>query len=142
MAWWLWFLAGFALLLLELVTPGTLFFIFFGVSAFVVAALDGLGMEPWAQFLVFGTLSIVSLLTFRSPLMRRLKLRTPEGHSVDAIAGEVVTLTEDLPALGTGKAELRGTVWLVENAAAQALEKGRRCRVQRVAGLKLVVAPE
>jgi len=49
---------------------------------------------------------------------------------------------EDVPAHGIGKAELRGTGWSVENAAAEALAAGRRCVVVRVEGLKLVVRPE
>ena len=38
MAWWLWMLLGFALIVCELTTPGGFFFLFFGLGAVAVGA--------------------------------------------------------------------------------------------------------
>jgi membrane protein implicated in regulation of membrane protease activity len=141
MLWWTWLLLGLGLLLLEVVTPGGFFFLFFGVSALVVGTLAGAGMtSEVAQLVVFGVVTTGSLLLFRSPLQQRFQ-RKPEPQ-VDSIPGEVATLTEDLPPHGTGKAELRGTTWNVENATASPMSKGQRSRVERVEGLTLFVRPE
>lgn len=143
MLWWLWLVLGLVLLFAELLTPGGFYFLFFGTAALVVGVLSGAGMGPeWLQLLVFSALSVASLMVFRKPLLQRLQRTRRDDRPVDEIAGEVVTLTEDLPARGVGRAELRGTVWNVENATAQALKSGQRCRVERVTGLKLVVGPE
>jgi len=141
MAWWVWVLAGLGLLGLELATPGGFFFAFFGVGALVVGALVGAGLvEPgWLPWLLFSVLSVVSVLLFRKPLLEWMKRREPARPAVDSLVGEEAVLTEDLPAGGVGKAELRGTSWSVRSRAPSALERGRRCRVEQVEGLTLWV---
>ena len=143
MAWWIWIAAGLGLLLMELLTPGGLFFLFFGAGAIVVGLLAGFGLDAmWLQLLLFSGSSILSLLLFRRPLLERIRAKERTGHAVDSIAGEVVTLTEDLAPSAIGKVELRGTVWNVQSAATRPMQKGQRARVQRVDGLKLIVVPE
>ena len=144
MIWWLWILLGLALLLLELLTPGGFFVVFFGVAALVVGALAGLnlGGPAWVQWLLFSTLSIASLLLFRDPLLARLKRRQSENPPVDSLVGQIALLLEDLPPGAVGKAELRGTGWSVRYRAARALSKGQRCIVEEVEGLTLWVRPE
>jgi inner membrane protein len=142
MAWWIWLLAGLALLLLEMATPGGFFFLFFGIAALAVGFLAGAGVEQdWLQVVVFSVLSVGSLLIFRGPLMRRMAQRQG-GAPVDAIAGETATLTEDMAPLGLGKAELRGSSWNARNASERPMCKGERARVERVEGLTLIVRPE
>src|SRR5262249_50222631 len=132
---------GLALLLIEMATPGGLFFLFFGVAALLVGCLAGLGVKPdWLQFLVFSVLSVGSLLTFRGPLLRRMRARQPPP-AVDDVRGETAVLIDELPPHGVGKAELRGTLWNAQNAGDRALPKGQRCAVERVEGLKLWVRP-
>ena len=143
MAWWIWFVGGLLLLVFELVTPGGLFFLFFGIAGLSVGVLAAIGVGPdWLLLLVFSVLSVASLLLFRGPLLRRLKASKGPEHVVDSLVGAVVVLSEDVAAHGIGKAELRGTGWNVENAGSEALAAGRRCVVVRIEGLKLVVRPE
>jgi inner membrane protein len=143
MPWWIWFVGGLFLLLLELVTPGVLFFLFFGVAGLAVGVLAVLGVGPdWLLLLIFSGLSVLSLLVFRGPLLRRLKSDKPAERQIDSLVGVVVVLSEDIAAHAIGKAELRGTSWNVENASDAALAAGRRCVVVRLEGLKLVVRPE
>ncbi len=144
MAWWIWVLAGFVLLGLELGTPGGFFLAFFGVAALVVGGLTaaGLAQAVWAQWLLFSVLSVVSLLLFRKPLLEWMRRREPARKEVDSLVGEIAVLTEDLPAGGVGKAELRGTSWTVRSRAGGPVGRGRRCRVEQVDGLTLWVTAE
>ena len=48
MIWWMWVLLGVVLLVVEMVTPGGLFALFFGVSALLVAGMAALGLGPLA----------------------------------------------------------------------------------------------
>jgi membrane protein implicated in regulation of membrane protease activity len=129
-------------LLIEMLTPGGFFFLFFGVAALVTGGLASAGVGPdWLLLLVFSVLSVGSLLVFRGPLVR-LAAQKKSSAPVDALAGESVVLTEDLAAGGLGQGELRGTVWKVQNGSSQALSKGQRCRIERAEGLKLIVGPE
>jgi membrane protein implicated in regulation of membrane protease activity len=144
MLWWHWMLLGLVLLVGEMLIPGGLFALFFGLAALVVGVLMGLGVNgpTWLQWLLFATLSIVSLLLFRGPLLTRLKIRHQASPRIDSLLGAIVTLLEDLPPGAVGRGELRGTVWTVQNGNAASLQRGQRCRVQRVDGLTLWVEAE
>jgi membrane protein implicated in regulation of membrane protease activity len=141
MLWWHWVLLGLVLLGLEMLVPGGLFALFFGLAALVVGIIvaAGDGEPDWLPWLLFSLLSIVSLLLLRSPLLTRLKSHGRTRPRLDTLVGEVATLLEELPPGAVGKAELRGTVWNVQNGDTGNLHKGQRCRVERVDGLTLGV---
>jgi membrane protein implicated in regulation of membrane protease activity len=133
MLWWMWVLAGLALLVAELATPGGFFLFFFGLSALAVALLSVLGFAPWVQWLVFPVLAVLGVVFFRGALAHRFSPR----RSVDNFAGEEAVVIEDVAPGGVGKAELRGTVWTARTSHAASLPKGQRARVERVEGLTL-----
>jgi len=137
MSWWIWVLFGLALLVVEMVTPGGLFALFFGAGALCVAVVAAAGVTPVAQWIAFPVLSVLLLATLRGRLQQRL--RSSGSAPVDALVGEEVLLLEDLPAGGEGKAELRGVPWSARAAGGVALVAGQRCKVERVDGLVLYV---
>jgi membrane protein implicated in regulation of membrane protease activity len=137
MAWWLWVLVGLALLVAEMMTPGGLFALFFGVGALGVALLAAAGVDSVLQWLAFTVLSLALLVTLRTRLQDRL--RPAAAGPVDSIVGQEVVLTQDLPAGGEGKAELRGAPWSARAASGIPLRAGQRCQVERVDGLVLWV---
>jgi membrane protein implicated in regulation of membrane protease activity len=140
MSWWAWVLAGVGLLVVEMVTPGGLFALFFGIGAIAVGALVGVGVggPAWLQWVLFPALSVALLAVFRKRM--RGKLAAP-GLQPD-LAGEVAIVIADIPAGGVGKAELRGTPWEARASAAGPLSRGQRCRVERIEGLTLWLRPE
>lgn len=140
MIWWLWVLGGLALLALELVTPGGLFALFFGVGALCVAPLAALGVGEVWQWLAFTVVSLALLATLRNRLLERLE-RKPAAQ-VDGLVGEEAVLLEDVPAGGQGRAELRGVPWSARIASGIPLRAGQRCRVERVDGLVLWLRAE
>lgn len=144
MIWWYWMLLGIVLLGAEMLTPGGFYILFFGLAALIVGSVTGLGwiQEEWIQWLLFSGLAIISLLVFRGPLMTWLKTKDKELPIVDSMVGESAVLIEDLIAGGTGKAELRGSMWTAHNAGSTLLKKGQRCKVGRVEGLTLWVTAE
>jgi hypothetical protein len=144
MVWWSWLLLGFALLALELTTPGGFYFLFFGVAALIVGALAGAGVgEPaWVDWFLFSVLSVASLVFFRRRLLARLRTPDAAAGSVRQLVGEVAVLLEDLAPGEVAKAELRGASWSVRTLGGERLARGRRCRIERVEGLTLWVRPE
>jgi hypothetical protein len=143
MPWWLWILAGLALIVLETVTPGGFFAAFFALAAVLVGILTWLGLAgpDWMQWLLFSVLSVVGVVLFRKPLMKAMNLGGP-GKAVDVLTAEGALVVEEVPAEGVGKAELRGSSWSARSATGAALLKGQRCRVDRVEGLTLWLRPE
>jgi inner membrane protein len=139
MSWWLWLLCGIGLLLLELLTPGGFFILFFGVGAILVGLLawSGLAGPDWVQWLLFGTFSAAALLIFRKPLLK--KLRRTSTHEVDSMIGETAVALVDIAVQQIGKAELRGSAWTAQNTGNSAIAAGQRCRVEGMHGLTLYI---
>ena len=136
----MWVLVGFVLTLIELTTPGGFYFLFFGVSSLVIGLLKGIGLvsDPTVEWLLFSVTSILALLLFRKPLLKRLH---PDAAPdlVDTLIGETALVIDDIPASGFGKVELRGTAWNARNGGNESLTRGQRCTVERVEGLSLWV---
>jgi membrane protein implicated in regulation of membrane protease activity len=142
-AWWHWLALGLILVALELAASGGFYVIFFGIAAIAISVLHLVGAAgpAWVQVLLFSVLSVASLLFFRSPLMRWMKLDR-EGVDVDSLVGENAVATESIPAGGIGRIELRGTVWTARNAGATPLVTGQRLLVVRVEQLTIHVEAE
>jgi|SRR5215471_3492547 len=141
--WWGWFIVGFALLLLELSSPGGFYFLFFGVGAISVGILAWLTVieQAWVQLLFFSIFSISTSILFRKRLLARFGPK-PGAANVDSLVGEAATVMDNIDAGGFGKVELRGTPWNARNCSDRMLARGERCKVQRVDGLSLVVNKE
>jgi membrane protein implicated in regulation of membrane protease activity len=142
MVWWLWVLVGFGLLVVETITPGGFFFVFFGGAALLVGVLAALGASgpDWMEWLLFTAFSVAGISFFRRPLMRRFRMTN--GKSVDNLVGETAVVLEDIAPGGVGKAEMRGASWTARTAGAATLSRGQRCRVERIEGLMLWLRPE
>ena len=140
MEWWMWFVMGLALLMLEMATPGGFYFIFFGASAFVVGMLDLIGVtdSAWFEWMLFSIFAAGATTLFRQKMLNRFGPRMPSGE-VDTLIGEVATTLEGIQPGAVGKAELRGSSWNAFNAGNRQLERGQRCRVERVDGLTLFI---
>src|SRR5262245_23762016 len=142
MGWWLWVLVGFGLLVVETITPGGFFFIFFGIAALLVGVLAALGAAgpDWMEWLLFTVFSVAGIPFFRRPLMRRFNLT--HGKAVDNLVGETAVVLEEVAPGGVGKAEMRGSSWTARTAGAATLPRGRRCRAERIGGLSLWLRAE
>ena len=142
MTWWMWILAGLALLAVEVAIPGGIIMLFFGASAMIVGILValGLGGPLWFQAVVFSAMSVVSLLTLRGPILRRMSSTNSVAEAVDSFAGEQARVLEDIPVGQEGQVELRGSTWTARNVGDGPLTAGEKSVVDRVEGLKLYVA--
>lgn len=142
-AWWHWLAAGIVLFALELLTPGALFLIFFGIGALAVGLLSAVGLAGplWAQIVLFALVSLIALFSLRRLLAAKLRLLEP-GANIDKLVGETAVALEDLPVDAVGKVELRGAAWSARNVGENSISRGQRCTVMRVEGLSLWVCDE
>ncbi len=142
-AWWHWLALGLILVALEMAASGGFYIIFFGIAAIAIALLKivDLSGPVWVQLVLFAILSVGSLLLFRNPLLRWLKLDRP-GVDVDSMIGDLAVPLEDIAPGAVGRAELRGTVWSARNRAARVVSRGERCRVLAVDQLMIFIEPE
>lgn len=138
--WWMWILLGVAMAVIELLTPGVLFFVFFSVAAVVVGllVLAGVVERQWIQWALFSVLAIVALRIFRAPLLARLQ--KDSHHEVDSLVGETAIAAGGMAPGEHGRVELRGSMWSSHNVGTRAIAAAERCRVVAVEGLRLDVA--
>ena len=141
--WWGWFIFGFVLLLLELAATGGFYFLFFGVGAISVGVLAWLSIveAAWVQLTYFSIISILASLLFRKQLLARFTPKSSD-EALDSLIGEAGLVIDNIEAGGFGKVEFRGTAWSAKNSGNHMLERGERCRVERVDGLSLWVSKE
>ncbi len=141
LTWWMWMILGLVLLACEIMTPGTFFFIFLGISGLLTGLVFWIapGLPEWAPWLLFSIFSAVSLAFFRKPLMEKFKLSGKSGHKVDSLVGENALALEDIAPGAMGKVELRGASWTARNTGDQPIQRLERPRVERVDGLTLCI---
>ena len=142
MPWWGWIVLGAVLLGSETLVTTEFYLVLLGAAALTMGLLGLAGFEGpiWSQWVQFGVLSVFFLVAFRRRVWARLMERqeNPEEHLID----EVVVTEEAIPPGGTGRAQLRGSYWTVQNDGETPLDAGARARVNRVEGLTLHVESE
>ena len=144
MVWWAWIILGIACIAIEIHFTHDFSLFCVGVSALIVGAITALSarLPDFSQWLVFGALSVAVLLLVRKPLLGRFLPHRGRDADFNYLIGELATPDGDLPANGAGRAELRGSTWTARNGAASDLQKGQRCRVEKVEGLTLWLKAE
>jgi len=139
MEWWIWLVAAVALVVVEMLTPGGFYFLFFGVGALAAAIVTLLGIDNLLiQAVAALAVSIACLMFFRKPLLARFQSASPKTK-VDSLVGESAMLGSSLHPGEFGQAELRGATWKVRNISSVSIEAGQRCIVEQVDGLTLNV---
>ena len=136
---WLWWIVGLLLLGLEVLAPGT-FFLWFGLSALVVGTLAIFVEMAWqVEIVLFGVLSLASLL-----VGRRLMRDTGKGEGDPGLnrrgarlIGQTHRLREAMTD-GAGRLVIDDSVWRVRGGDYPA---GTPVRITEVDGATLVVEP-
>jgi len=141
--WWHWLVFGLLLVVAEMAASGGFYIIFFGIAALAVGLLGAAGLElpVWFQLLLFSGMAILSLVLFRTRLLKWMQL-DPQAPAIDTLVGEVGTVRVVLAPGHMGKIELRGASFSARNISSVTLQPGERCRVATVDGLTVNVAPE
>lgn len=124
---WSWIIAGLVLLGLELVVPGG-FLVWLGIAGVLTGLLTLFQPLPWpVQWLVFGVLSLVSILVWlRIARKRRDSRSAPElNNRTERYIGHEAML--DMPIVdGFGRLTLDDTVWRISGPD---LPAGQRVRI-------------
>ena len=136
---WSWWIVGLLLLGLEVMAPGT-FFLWFGLSALIVGTLALFVDVSWqAEVMLFGGLSLASLLVGRAFMRRRSPTEGDPALNQRGrrLVGREFILDEPITT-GTGRLKVDDTIWRVTGPDCAA---GTRVRVEDLDGPVLVVAP-
>lgn len=136
--YWAWWVAGVALVILEIVIPGAVF-LWMGIAAGVVGLVVLLvpGLDWRYQFLIFAALSVISIAAARRYL-KRSPIETDHptlNRRGEQYVGRTLTLAEPI-VNGRGKAHLDDTMWKLSGPD---LPVGAQVRVTGVDGVVLQV---
>ncbi len=142
---WNWMVLGFALLTLEILTPGV-FMLWIGLAALIVGALSlmfwNAGFWVWqVQILVFLALALVCAFAGKKIMSGRGSASDQPllNRRGDQLIGRTATLTEPITD-GRGRIKIGDTTWRVSGPD---LPAGTKVRVKAAADLdlELVVEP-
>jgi membrane protein implicated in regulation of membrane protease activity len=135
-----WLVAGFALIVAEVLTGGFVL-IMLGVGALAAAGVAALDESIWLEVAVFAGIS-VALTTLARPVLKRRLHSTHVPTNVDALLGDRAIVVSTVDAHG-GKIKLRGELWSARAYdETEVLEPGRRVMVMTIAGATAVVVGE
>ncbi len=111
-----------------------------GLAALIASLLKG---PVWLQFLLFCAVSVLALI-FTRPLARKLQNGKRVSTNADMVLGKIAVVTEDVDnILGVGRASVLGNSWAARaEEPGGKISKGARCRVKKIEGVKLILAPE
>lgn len=136
------FVVGIALIIAEAFTPGT-FIIVPGVSLLVVGALlmafPDLALTVWTPvvFIIAFIIAFIPVFYFYKNLSPP---RRPTTTSSDALVGRVGTVVHNVsPGNIRGKVLIDQVQWSA--TADQVIPKGKKVKVERVQGVKVIVRP-
>jgi membrane protein implicated in regulation of membrane protease activity len=135
-----WLVAGFALIVAEVLTGGFVL-IMLGVGALAAAGVAALDESIWLEVAVFAGIS-VALTTLARPVLKRRLHTTHVPTNVDALLGDRAIVVSTVDAHG-GKIKLRGELWSARAYdETEVLEPGRRVTVMTISGATAVVVGE
>lgn len=133
---WSWIVAGLVLLALELVVPGG-FLVWMGIAGILTGLITLVQPLSWPlQWLIFGALSLVSILVWMSISKRRRADEGPQlNQRTQRFIGHEAVL--DSPIVdGFGRLALGDTIWRI---AGPDLPIGQRVRIVGAEGAVLRV---
>lgn len=137
---WSWIVAGLVLLALELAVPGG-YLLWMGIAGILTGLVTFVQGPPWpVQWLVFGILSLVSILTWvRVTRHRKQDSDSPLlNQRTERFVGQKVVLDQPIVD-GFGRLTLGDTVWRISGPD---LPAGQRVRIIGADGAVLRVEPE
>ena len=114
--------------------------IWFAVGAIVAIVPAALDADLWVQLLVFLASSNAFLFLIRPVLRRKLKVeRTATNY--DRVIGTDAWVIEDIDNLReSGRVSASGLTWSARSESGETIPRDTQVEVQRVEGVKLIVA--
>ncbi len=135
--WYLWFLAGLVMLIIELMA-GTMYLLWAACAAFLAGLVAlVLGSVVWLPWVVFSVATVL-LAALTRPFVHKIRLGRGAASNVDSVIGrEGVVLQRIDLAANTGRVRIGGDEWRAR--ADDVVETGARVVVLGVEGATLSV---
>ena len=108
-----------------------------GSIAALIACLAGAPLI--VQILIFGIVSVATLAAMRPLAMKKLAVKKTSTNADRYLGKVAVVISEIDNTLGTGQANVLGSIWTARSADGSVIPAGRRVVVEAIDGVKLIV---
>ncbi|HEY7259692.1 MAG TPA: NfeD family protein [Gaiellales bacterium] len=137
--WVIWVVAAVVLVIVEATTTAFVA-IYFGFAALVTAVAALVGLPLALQLVVFGVVSVGSMVLTR-PALRRAVGRTASIRTgVDAMQGRIGLVVRPIAELEPGQVKVGGETWTARSFYdGESIPEGTRVEVVRVEGVTALV---
>jgi membrane protein implicated in regulation of membrane protease activity len=139
MTWYNWVILAITLLVVELLTPGTLVAFFFAIGALLTAFLvyHEIIVTGWIEWLIFSSSAIFCYMLFHP---QRWGLTGGESLlDIDRVVGQTVVANEKIAPNGIGKVTYRGTIWKAHNVGSYTIDTDTPSHIIGQKGLTLEI---
>ncbi len=138
--WIWWIVAAGVLVILDLVTGGSLVLLMVGGGALAGGITAALGAPPALAFAVFAVVTVALLGVVRPVARRHLRQRPRARTGVDALVGAEAVVLEPVSGMD-GRVKLGGEVWSARAYDGfSEFEVGQRVQVLQIEGATALVA--
>jgi membrane protein implicated in regulation of membrane protease activity len=137
MNWIFWIILMFALIVLEMTTPATFYFLSLALGCLVAAIFAYIGMQEFAQYTVFAIISLMSIFIIRPIFAKIVKNMQGIKTNVDALIDREAIVSEKITPLKSGFIKIDGDIWLAESD--YEIEAGEIVIIKFIKGTKAVV---
>jgi len=136
MIWSYWIIAGLALIIVEVLTPGSFFFACIGIGALIAGLTSVFVIEAWVQFLIFIIASLLSIYLIR-PMVKPFLKHGIIKSNVDGLIGLKAVVTEAIDPPHFGMVKVAGEIWRAQSE--EKIDAGAMAEILAVDGTKLKV---
>jgi membrane protein implicated in regulation of membrane protease activity len=137
--WVFWVVAAVVLVIAEATTTAFVA-IYFGVAALVTAVVAIAGLPVALQLVVFGVVSVGSMVLTRPALRRATGRKASIRTGVDAMQGRIGVVVRPIAELEPGQVKVGGETWTARSFYdGESIPEGTRIEVVRVEGVTALV---
>jgi membrane protein implicated in regulation of membrane protease activity len=139
--WVIWVVAAVVLVIVEATTTAFVA-IYFGFAALVTAMAAVVGLPVALQLVVFGVVSVGSMVLTRPALRQAAGRTTGIRTGVDAMQGRIGVVVRPIAELDPGQVKIGGETWTARSFFdGESIPEGARIEVVRVEGVTALVVP-
>ncbi|MDP8269031.1 MAG: NfeD family protein [Candidatus Tenebribacter davisii] len=138
--WTIWVAIGIICIIIEIFTPGFLFFSF-GVGAILTGLSALIIPSPIFQIFTFAVITFLVFILSRK-LSKKLISSNYEETNVKALIGKIGKVTEKIPANEKGYVKIGGEEWVAVSKDKKEISKDTRIIVNDIDGNKLIVTTD
>lgn len=132
---WIWLIIFIVAFLFEVTTVG-LVSIWFAAGALFALAAAALGLDLWAQLLIFIVVSLVSLFTIGRWAKKKI---VKNNTNVDSLEGKDVVVLKDADYLNLGEGKINGVIWSITCKEGTKVLEGEIAIIVGIDGNRLIV---